>query len=252
MIVTFADWMIVVVFFAIFLAMAIYLNAQCRSVADYLVSGRKVRMWLGMGAGLAGEIGLVSIAAMCEQGYLHGFSFVLLAILSMVILTPLFGYFGFGIERFRASKAMSVPQYIEMRVQPAAADPDRDLQLGRGRVPDVRVSDRRGRVSARAHPGTGVRPRGRRDPPGRLDHHGHPARVQRDIHVPRRLPDPRGDELLPYDPDTQALSISCSSWWCRKPVFRRHGRHSSKPGVWPASIPSRERATPMGGRGSSG
>ena len=42
-------------------------------------------------------------------------SFVLLAILSMLILAPMFGYFGFGIERFRATKAMSVPQYIEMR-----------------------------------------------------------------------------------------------------------------------------------------
>ncbi len=113
--VSFADWMIAFVFLAIFLAMAVYLNAQCRSVSDYLVSGRKVRMWLGMGAGLAGEIGLVSIAAMCEQGYLRGYSFVLLAILSMLVLTPLFGYFGFGIERFRATRAMSVPQYIEMR-----------------------------------------------------------------------------------------------------------------------------------------
>ncbi len=113
--VTPVDWIIIAAFFAIFLAMAIYLNSQCRSVADYLVSGRKVRMWLGMGAGLAGEIGLVSIAAMCEQGYLRGYSFVLLAVLSMLIMTPLFGYFGFGIERFRATRAMSVPQYVEMR-----------------------------------------------------------------------------------------------------------------------------------------
>jgi SSS family solute:Na+ symporter len=30
-------------------------------------------------------------------------------------MVPLFGIFGFGIQRFRATKAMSVPQYIEMR-----------------------------------------------------------------------------------------------------------------------------------------
>ncbi len=113
--VTLIDGLIVVVITLIFLAMAIYLNGQCRSVADYLVSGRKVRMWLGMGAGLAGEIGLISIAAMCEQGYLRGYSFVALAVLSIVIMAPLFGYFGFGIERFRATRAMSVPQYMEMR-----------------------------------------------------------------------------------------------------------------------------------------
>lgn len=109
------DWVILGVLFLALLGMAVWINTKCRSVADYLVSGRKVRIWLGMGAGIAGEIGLISIAGMCEQGYMRGFGFVLIAILSMLIMTPLFGIFGFGIERFRASKAMSVPQYIEMR-----------------------------------------------------------------------------------------------------------------------------------------
>ncbi len=109
------DWFILGTSFVFFLGLAIYLNSLCRSVADYLVSGRKVRLWLGMGAGIAGEIGLVSIVGMCEQGYLKGFSFVLIALLSMVILVPLFGIFGFGIQRFRATKAMSVSQYVEMR-----------------------------------------------------------------------------------------------------------------------------------------
>src|SRR5438067_2127437 len=108
------DWLILAAGFLFFLGWAIYLNARCRGVADYLVSGRKVRMWLGMGAGIGGEIGLISIAAMCEQGFTHGYSFVLINLLSMLITVPLFGIFGFGIERFRATKAMSVPQYIEM------------------------------------------------------------------------------------------------------------------------------------------
>lgn len=109
------DWVIFAVLFLALLAMAIYINSMCRSVADYLVSGRKVRVWLGMGAGIAGEIGLVSIIGACEQGYMRGFGFVLIAILAKVVLLPLFGIFGFGIERFRATKAMSVSQYIEMR-----------------------------------------------------------------------------------------------------------------------------------------
>jgi SSS family solute:Na+ symporter len=109
------DWAIFAVGFLFFLAWAIYLNSKCRSVADYLVSGRKVRMWLGMGAGIGGEIGLITIAAMCEQGFRNGFSFVWVNLLSLLIVVPLFGVYGFGIERFRATKAMSVPQYIEMR-----------------------------------------------------------------------------------------------------------------------------------------
>jgi solute:Na+ symporter, SSS family len=109
------DWSILIGLFLCLLALAVWINSRCKTVADYLVSGRKVRIWLGMGAGIAGEIGLISIVAMCEQGYKRGFGFVLIAILTMFIMVPLFGIFGFGIERFRASKAMSVPQYIEMR-----------------------------------------------------------------------------------------------------------------------------------------
>jgi len=113
--VTTIDWIILVCFFLSFLGMAIYVNTYVKSVADFLVSGRKVRMWLGMGAGIAGEIGLVTIAASCEQGYMRAFGLILMGLMLKAIMLPLFGIFGFGIERFRATKAMSVPQYVEMR-----------------------------------------------------------------------------------------------------------------------------------------
>ena len=109
------DWIILVSLFVVFLIMAVYINSYVRSVADFLVSGRKVRMWLGMGAGVAGEIGLVTIVSTCEQGYMRAFGFVLIGILTSIIMIFMFGIYGFGIERFRATKAMSVPQYIEMR-----------------------------------------------------------------------------------------------------------------------------------------
>ena len=109
------DWTILGVGFGFFLGWAIYLNSKCRSVADYLVSGRKVRMWLGMGAGIGGEIGGVSLPPKCEQGYRNGFSFVVGNLISLPITLILFGVYGFGIERFRATRCMSVPQYIEMR-----------------------------------------------------------------------------------------------------------------------------------------
>jgi SSS family solute:Na+ symporter len=109
------DWVILAVGFAFFLAWAIYLNRKVRTTADFLVSGRKVRMWLGLSAGIAGEIGLFAIASLCEQGFTHGFSFVAVNLISISITIPLFGIFGFGIQRFRATKAVSVPEYLEMR-----------------------------------------------------------------------------------------------------------------------------------------
>jgi SSS family solute:Na+ symporter len=113
--VTTVDWIIVAVFFVMALGIALYMNSLCTRVADYLVAARKVRMWLGIGAGIGAEIGLVSVAAMCEQGYLRGYSFTLLQILSIAIMVPLFGVAGFGIERFRATGCMSVPEYLERR-----------------------------------------------------------------------------------------------------------------------------------------
>lgn len=109
------DWLIIGGVYAVFFSIAFYINSICQSVSDYLISGRKVRMWLGMGAGIAGEIGLVTIVGTCEQGYLRGFSSVMIITMTMLIMAPLFGIFGFGIERFRATKAMSVSQYVEMR-----------------------------------------------------------------------------------------------------------------------------------------
>ncbi len=109
------DWLIVITLFAALLAMAVWINGQCKSVADYLISGRKVRLWLGLGAGIAGEVGLVTIVSICEQGYMRGFGFILIGLLIMLVTVPLLGIFGFGIERFRATRAMSVPQYLEMR-----------------------------------------------------------------------------------------------------------------------------------------
>lgn len=109
------DWVILAIGFCFFLAWAIYLNRKIRTDTDFLVSGRKVRLWLGMSAGIAGEIGLFAIASLCEQGYTHGFSFVAANLLSICITLPLFGIFGFGIQRFRATRAVSVPQYLEMR-----------------------------------------------------------------------------------------------------------------------------------------
>lgn len=109
------DWWILGVSFLVLLAIAIWIHRQCHSVADYLISGRKVRLWLGLGAGIAGEVGLVTIVSICEQGYLKGFGFILIGLLSTLFLVPLFGIFGFGIERFRASKVMTVSQYLEMR-----------------------------------------------------------------------------------------------------------------------------------------
>ena len=191
------DWTIVAAGFLFYLAWAIYLNRKCRSVADYLVSGRKVRMWLGMGAGIAGEMGLISIAAMCEQGYQHGYSFVLINILSLVITVPLFGVFGFGIERFRATRCMSVPQYIEMRFS-------KNLRIVVGIVNcfagvlQMCIFPIGGAIFLRQLLGAPTYTTARRLllPHGHSDH-GRAACVPANFHDPRRIPDADRDQFFP-------------------------------------------------------
>ncbi len=83
--ITSVDWIILVGSFFLFLIMAIYINTYVKSVADFLVSGRKVKMWLGLGAVVAGEIGLVTIVSVCEQGYMRAFGFVLIGIITSLV-----------------------------------------------------------------------------------------------------------------------------------------------------------------------
>ena len=179
-----------------YLTWAIHLNRKCRSVVDYLVSGRSVRMWLGMGAGIAGEIGLIDISAMCEQGYRNGYSFVLLNVLSLLIVVPLFGIFGFGIERFRATRCISVPQYIEMRFSKNLPHRRGHRQLLRRRASNVHFSHRRCNLPAATSGRAQRTPCSATSRAARTADYGRVARVPANLHDARRIPDIDRDQFL--------------------------------------------------------
>jgi SSS family solute:Na+ symporter len=72
-------------------------------------------MWLGLAAASADGIALTSIVATAQQGYLYGFSYAWLVLLSLIICGPVIGVIGFGIKRYRATGVQTLPQYYEMR-----------------------------------------------------------------------------------------------------------------------------------------
>ena len=87
-----------------------------RSVAHFTVAGREMGMWLGLSAGVAEGTGLISIANNSQQGFKHGFSYIWLGMVGLVLIhIPLFGLMGLGIKRFRATKVQTLPQFYEMR-----------------------------------------------------------------------------------------------------------------------------------------
>ena len=87
-----------------------------RSVAHFTVAGREMGMWLGLSAGVAEGIGLISIANGCQQGYKNGFSYIWLGMAALLLINiPLFGIIGLGIKRFRATNVQTLPQFYEMR-----------------------------------------------------------------------------------------------------------------------------------------
>ncbi len=111
---TLLDWTVVAVVLAIFVAIALCANRLTKSVADYLVAGRTAgRYILTVSAGNE-WIGVIAIAAMFELYYksgLPGMWWVMLA-------SPVIAYLqisGWGMYRFRETRAMTVAEYLEMR-----------------------------------------------------------------------------------------------------------------------------------------
>ena len=97
------------------IALGLSLRKYAKTIADFLVAGRKVRKFLGLGSQRAEGVGLSSIAAYAQQGFEHGFAFLWIGIINKIWQIPLFGIFGFGIKRLRATRCMTIAQYVEER-----------------------------------------------------------------------------------------------------------------------------------------
>lgn len=109
------DWLISLVFLGLLIGLIFWTRKFVKDVSGFVVAGRKTRMWLGLSNNNAAGLGLASIAYGCQEGYRNGFSLAWLSIIGSSVALVLFGIFGFGIERLRASQAMTGGQFHEMR-----------------------------------------------------------------------------------------------------------------------------------------
>jgi len=108
------DWLIVGAMMAGLAVMALISNRHTKSVADYLAAGRAAgRYMMTMASGMV-WIGAINVVAMFELYYEAGFT----AMWWVMLSTPFAIYMaitGFGIYRFRETRALTVAQFLEQR-----------------------------------------------------------------------------------------------------------------------------------------
>ena len=111
---TLVDISIVVVYLLITFAGGVLTKKYVGSIADYLVAGRGMGLYLGIASLISSEIGIITYMYFAELGYLTGFAsfvtgFIIFAMLIFI------GATGFVIKKLRELKLMTIPEYFEAR-----------------------------------------------------------------------------------------------------------------------------------------
>lgn len=108
------DWTIFIGLFIALNLMAFLSRKLVKGVSHFLVAGRSVGRYLGLESDSMQGIGAITIMAIWQMNYKSGF-----AGQWWYMLTPMAGILvaltGFGVCRFRETKAMTLGQFVEMR-----------------------------------------------------------------------------------------------------------------------------------------
>src|SRR4029450_4891958 len=108
------DWTIVGVYLAASVAVGLMGKRYVGSVSHYLVAGRELGLFVGIATLAATEIGTITFMYNAELGYRYGFAAFAAALISGLVMI-IVGRTGLVIERFRALRLMTVPEYFERK-----------------------------------------------------------------------------------------------------------------------------------------
>ena len=108
------DWIILAGLFCVLISIGYICKHLIKSVADFLVAGRSVGRYLGLGSGSLVGFGAVSTLAVWQMSYKSGlvgnwFWSLQFPLAIFLALT------GFAVFRFRQTRAMTIPEMLEMR-----------------------------------------------------------------------------------------------------------------------------------------
>jgi SSS family solute:Na+ symporter len=108
------DWIIVIAYLILSVAIGMIGRRYIGSVAHYLVAGRELGVFIGIATLAATEIGTITFMYNAELGYRYGFAPFVAALISGVVMV-IIGRTGFVITRLRSMKLMTVPEFFERK-----------------------------------------------------------------------------------------------------------------------------------------
>ena len=111
---TAVDWAIVVIYLVASVSVGLIGKRYVGNVAQYLVAGRELGLYVGIATLAATEIGTITFMYNGEFGYKYGFAAFAAAMISGLVMIVV-GRSGFVISRFRELKLMTVPEYFEIK-----------------------------------------------------------------------------------------------------------------------------------------
>jgi len=108
------DWVFFTGLLVILVFISFFFRRFAKSVADFLVAGRNVGRYLGLESDSMAGLGAITILATWqltyESGFVGNFWFLLKPLAATLVALT-----GFGIYRFRQTRAMTLGQFVEMR-----------------------------------------------------------------------------------------------------------------------------------------
>lgn len=108
----FIDGPIVLIYLVGTIAAGLWARKYVRTVADYLVAGRSVNLYLGIASLAATEFGIATFMANAELGYKYGFAGTTPGVTTAIAMF-LVGWTGFCIKPLRDQQAMTLPELFE-------------------------------------------------------------------------------------------------------------------------------------------
>lgn len=108
------DWLIVGLYLAGTLAAGLYGRRYIAGVAEYLVAGRELGVFVGVATLAATEIGTITFMYYAELGYKTGFASFINGLIAGAVMIFI-GRTGFVVRRLRQLGLMTVPEFFQVR-----------------------------------------------------------------------------------------------------------------------------------------
>lgn len=108
------DWIIVFIYLVLASFVGVAARRRIANFADFLVAGRRVRLYLAVASLVGTELGLVTMMYFAEQGFRYGFAALVIGVIWSAAYLFI-GSTGFVVERVRELEILTITEYFQMR-----------------------------------------------------------------------------------------------------------------------------------------